>query len=84
VTVVSQDAHGAVASVGLHFKAGSRYESVAGTTHLLEHAAFSGTNHRSALKLYKDAEEMGGSYSASTSREEVRPIRLLRLTCVLS
>ena len=71
LTVVSQDSHGAVASVGLTFKAGSRYEKVAGTSHLLEHAAFSGTNHRSTLKLHKDAEDMGGSFRASTSREEV-------------
>lgn len=74
LTVVSQDSHGAVASVGLTFKAGSRYEKVAGTSHLLEHAAFSGTNHRSTLKLHKDAEDMGGSFRASTSREEVSGI----------
>ena len=72
LTVVSQDGHGAVASIGLHFAAGSRYEEAAGTTHLLEHAAFSGTNQRTALKLFKDAEDMGGAFSAATSREEVR------------
>ena len=72
LTVVSQDGHGAVASLGLHFAAGSRYEEAAGTTHLLEHAAFSGTNQRTALKLFKDAEDMGGAFSAATSREEVR------------
>ena len=71
LTVVTQDGNGAVASVGLHFAAGSRYEEVAGTTHLLEHAAFSGTHHRTALKLFKDAEDMGGEFSAATSREEV-------------
>ena len=74
LTVVSQDCHGAVASLGLHILAGSRYEGPAhGTAHLLEHAAFRlGSSTRSGLKLQLDAERMGGSLSASAGREEVR------------
>jgi predicted Zn-dependent peptidase len=74
LTVVSQDCHGAVASLGLHVLAGSRFEGPArGTAHFLEHAAFKlGSTSRSGLKLQLDAESMGGSLSASAGREEVR------------
>jgi processing peptidase subunit alpha len=71
LTVASQDAHGAVASIGLYFKAGSRYEAVPGTAHLLEHVAFGSTQHRSALKLYRDVEAMGGSLDSAATREHV-------------
>jgi predicted Zn-dependent peptidase len=67
--VVSRDTGSGVASVGIAFKAGSRFEATPGTSHVLEHLAFSGSQARSALKLQRDTEDLGAVTFARTGRE---------------
>ncbi len=58
-------------SLGIWIKAGSRHETKNnnGIAHFLEHMVFKGTEHRSALKIARSMEEMGGSLNAYTSKE---------------
>jgi len=53
--------------------AGSRYESVSekGAAHLLSVAAFAGTGKRSGLKLCRDLENLGATFSSSVDREKI-------------
>jgi len=67
--VVSSDSGNGVASIALTFKAGSRFDVVPGTSHVAESLAFAATQHRSALKLHRDAEEIGATLKATGSRE---------------
>lgn len=58
-------------SVGLWFRAGSRYESpeLHGGAHFLEHMLFKGTRRRSALQISETVESRGGDLNAFTSEE---------------
>jgi len=58
-------------SVGLWFRAGSRYESAGlhGGAHFLEHMLFKGTRRRSALQISEAVESRGGDLNAFTSEE---------------
>lgn len=59
------------AALGLWVGAGSRVESVEknGIAHFLEHMAFKGTAHRTALQIAEEIENVGGHLNAYTSRE---------------
>lgn len=59
------------ATVAAFVRAGSRYETAAdgGTAHFLEHMAFKGTTHRSALQIASEIECLGASVNANTSKE---------------
>lgn len=58
-------------SVGLWFRAGSRYEpdGLHGGAHFLEHMLFKGTRRRSALQISEEVESRGGDLNAFTSEE---------------
>lgn len=58
-------------SLGLWVTVGSRHETRAssGMTHLIEHAVFKGTQHRSALEIAQSLESVGGYLDAFTSKE---------------
>lgn len=57
-------------SLGIWIKAGSMLEknSENGLSHFMEHMAFKGTENRSATKLAKDMDALGGQVNAATSR----------------
>lgn len=57
-------------------KAGSRFESVPGTSHLLEQVAFRSTQKRSAAKIQRDVEDYGAVVAAKAGRETVSMICL--------
>ncbi len=59
------------ASIGVWVGAGGRHERVSqnGIAHFLEHMAFKGTKHRSALQIAEAIEDVGGYINAYTSRE---------------
>lgn len=59
------------ASIGVWVMAGARHERVQqnGIAHFLEHMAFKGTLHRSALQIAEQIEDVGGYLNAYTSRE---------------
>ena len=58
------------ATIGVWIDAGSRYETVNGAAHFLEHMAFKGTEKRTQKQLEMEIENMGGHLNAYTSREQ--------------
>jgi predicted Zn-dependent peptidase len=59
-------------SFGAYIGAGTRHETAAenGVAHFLEHMAFKGTAHRSAVDIAEAIEDVGGHINAYTSREQ--------------
>src|SRR5690348_13575729 len=60
------------ATVAMYVATGSRYESApeAGSSHLIEHMLFKGTERRPTAEAISDAiEAVGGSMNASTDKE---------------
>jgi predicted Zn-dependent peptidase len=59
------------ASIGIWVRAGSRdeTESLAGTSHFLEHLLFKGTTTRSALDIASAMDAVGGEFNAVTDKE---------------
>ena len=59
-------------SFGAYIGAGTRHETAAenGVAHFLEHMAFKGTAHRSAVDIAEAIENVGGHINAYTSREQ--------------
>jgi len=59
------------AAIGVWLGLGSRHDpkGKAGLAHLFEHMVFKGTPKRSALRISRELEEVGGSLNAWTSRE---------------
>lgn len=60
------------ASIGIWLGLGSRHdpEGKAGLAHLYEHMVFKGTHARSAPRISRELEEVGGHLNAFTSREQ--------------
>jgi len=72
VTVLTESMPGQRgAVVGVWVGLGSRHDpkGKAGLAHLFEHMVFKGTAKRSALRISRELEEVGGSLNAWTSRE---------------
>ncbi len=72
LTLISQNMpHLRSISIGVWVMVGSRFEkpSQMGMSHFIEHCVFKGTRRRSALKIAKVLEEVGGSLNAFTSKE---------------
>lgn len=72
--VASVDNGGSVAGLAVYIKAGSRYETVPGTAHMLECLAFHSTQKRSTLKVQRDSEELGSRLYARASTYRARII----------
>lgn len=73
VRVVSERMEGQRSlSVGIWLGLGSRHDPLgkAGLAHLYEHMVFKGTAKRSALRVSKELEQVGGHLNAFTSREQ--------------
>lgn len=60
-----------VSKVSVVVKAGSRYNTVPGVAHILEEFAFKNTAKRSALRLVRESELLGGQLSSTISRENI-------------
>jgi len=71
VRVASEATGGELASVTVTVDAGSRYESPSknGTAHFVEHLAFKGTTNLSQQQLSKEIANLGGQFSATTTRD---------------
>ncbi|KAL3959953.1 hypothetical protein ACCO45_005070 [Purpureocillium lilacinum] len=67
--VASRDAHGPTTELAIVAKAGTRYQPLPGLTVGLEEFAFKNTQRRSALRITRESELLGGQLSASHSRE---------------
>ncbi|GAB2287169.1 hypothetical protein Dimus_021553 [Dionaea muscipula] len=73
VKVVSEQSASPAASIGLYVECGSIYETPVsfGASHLLERMAFKTTKNRSHLRLVREVESIGGSVTASASRDQM-------------
>lgn len=58
-------------SLGLFIDTGSRYDSVSGTAHMLQHMAFKTSANYSHLRAVRTAELMGAQMSAIAGRESM-------------
>ncbi|MCJ1307300.1 ubiquinol-cytochrome c reductase core subunit 1 [Agyrium rufum] len=69
VKFASRDMAGPTTTLALVAKAGTRYQVMPGFTEGLEKFAFKNTNKRSALRITRESELLGGELSASHTRE---------------
>ncbi|KAI1151830.1 ubiquinol-cytochrome C reductase complex CORE protein 2 precursor [Nemania diffusa] len=69
VTVATRDSHGPTTKLAIVAKAGTRYEPAPGLTVGLEEFAFKSTAPRSALRIVREAELLGGQLAAYHTRE---------------
>ncbi|OMO70945.1 hypothetical protein CCACVL1_18563 [Corchorus capsularis] len=71
VKIASEKLPNPAASIGLFVNCGSMYETPlsSGASHLLERMAFKSTTNRTHLRIVREVEAIGGSTSASASRE---------------
>lgn len=67
--VASRDAHGPTTKLAIVAKAGTRYQPLPGLTVGLEEFAFKNTQRRSALRITRESELLGGQLSATHTRE---------------
>src|SRR5258708_19026292 len=58
-------------AIGVWLKRGSRHESDAqsGISHFIEHMVFKGTKNRSAEKIAREVDSIGGNMDAFTAKE---------------
>jgi len=71
VKVASRDLAGPTTTLAVVAKAGTRYQVLPGFSEALEKFAFKGTQKRSALRITREAELLGGELSAYHSRENL-------------
>ncbi|KAJ5095191.1 hypothetical protein N7532_007482 [Penicillium argentinense] len=71
VKVANREVGGATGTLALVAKAGSRYQPFPGFSDALEKFAFKSTLKRSALRITREVELLGGEISATHSRENV-------------
>ncbi|KAI1110125.1 ubiquinol-cytochrome C reductase complex CORE protein 2 precursor [Nemania sp. NC0429] len=69
VKVASRDSHGPTTKLAVVAKAGTRYEPAPGLTAGLEEFAFKTTELRSALRITRESELLGGQLAAYHTRE---------------
>ncbi|KAF4984633.1 hypothetical protein FZEAL_209 [Fusarium zealandicum] len=71
IKVASRDAHGPTTKLAVVAKAGTRYQPLPGLTVGLADFAFKNTQRRSALRITRESELLGGQLASSHSRESV-------------
>ncbi|KAH7040079.1 Metalloenzyme, LuxS/M16 peptidase-like protein [Microdochium trichocladiopsis] len=69
IKVAARDSHGPTTKLAVVAKAGTRYQPAPGLTIGLEEFAFKNTNKRSALRIVREAELLGGQLNAYHTRE---------------
>ncbi|OTA97204.1 hypothetical protein M434DRAFT_392162 [Hypoxylon sp. CO27-5] len=69
VKVATRDSHGPTTKLAVVAKAGTRYQPAPGLTVGLEEFAFKNTEKRSALRIVREAELLGGQLLAYHTRE---------------
>ncbi|KAK5998003.1 Core protein II [Cladobotryum mycophilum] len=69
--VASRDGHGPTTTLAVVAKAGTRYQPLPGLAYGLEQFAFKNTQRRSALRIQRESELLGGQLTSSHTREAV-------------
>ena len=57
--------------LGCTVDTGSRYDSLPGTAHLMQHMAFKSSEGRSALAMVRECEKIGAVVAATAARENM-------------
>eukprot|EP00118_Oscarella_pearsei_P001170 m.6778 g.6778 ORF g.6778 m.6778 type:complete len:473 (+) comp16874_c0_seq1:30-1448(+) len=70
-SVISLETHSSVAKLALYVKAGSRYEAAdtTGVSHYLRATAFTATKDRTAFRVCREIDHLGGNFSAISTRD---------------
>lgn len=71
VKIANREVAGPTSTLALVSKAGSRYQPFPGFSEALDRFAFQSTVKRSALRITREVELLGGAFSSSHSRENV-------------
>lgn len=69
--VASSDLPAPGTTVGLYVETGSRYDSVPGTAHVLQHMAYKSSMGQSQLMMVRDAERIGAAVACTAARENM-------------
>ena len=69
--VASSDLSVPGTTLGVYVDSGSRFETVQGTAHMLQHLAFKSSLSRSQLMVTRDVQAAGASATAIASRESM-------------
>jgi predicted Zn-dependent peptidase len=71
VLITEEMEHIRSASIGIWIKTGSRDEDLQwnGISHFIEHMVFKGTKNRSAEKIAREVDSIGGNMDAFTAKE---------------
>ena len=69
--VASSDMSLPCTTLGVYVDTGSAFDSLSGTSHMLQHMAFKSSEVRSAVGMVRDAESLGAVASATASRENI-------------
>lgn len=70
-TVSATDGSGKISSLAVKVHAGSRYAPKDGVSHLLSRFNFQNTSGKSALRLVRESELLGGKFESSVDREYI-------------
>ncbi|CAI4862650.1 CQS_1a_G0057040.mRNA.1.CDS.1 [Saccharomyces cerevisiae] len=71
LTVSARDAPTKISTLAVKVHGGSRYATKDGVAHLLNRFNFQNTNTRSALKLVRESELLGGTFKSTLDREYI-------------
>lgn len=71
ITTAIRPSNGPISEVSVIIKAGSRYENQPGLSHVLEKFAFRNTENKSALRLVRETELLGGCFETFHDRENI-------------
>lgn len=69
--ISATDSTGKISSLTVKISAGSRYASKDGLSHLLSRFNFQNTRQRSALRLTRESELLGGEFNSTFDRENI-------------
>jgi processing peptidase subunit alpha len=69
--VASSDLPSPSATIGLYVEAGSAFDAIPGTAHLIQHMAFKSSSSVSQLKMTTVLESLGAATSSLSSRENI-------------
>ncbi|OLL24007.1 Cytochrome b-c1 complex subunit 2, mitochondrial [Neolecta irregularis DAH-3] len=71
IKIASRDDGRPTAALSVVVRAGSRYQPIPGLAHILERFAFKSTSERTALRITRESELLGGKLSSSVTRDSI-------------
>ncbi|AAS51029.2 ACL199Cp [Eremothecium gossypii ATCC 10895] len=71
LSVAAKDGSGKVSTLSVQVQGGSRYATKDGVAHLLSRFNFHNTGNKSALRLVRESELLGGRFQSTVDREHI-------------